>query len=97
MTTLLDVEEIGRQDHFLAVVSTLRADATIQSSVVNAGILPHPVDGEEVVGFVTAGLSKPVPQSATSVPFGSHMAYGRRGAWNGTSAGNSSAGEHHVL
>ena len=58
MTTLQDVADIGRQDRFLAVVSTLRADATIQSSVVNAGVLSHPVGGEEVVGFATAGRAK---------------------------------------
>ena len=50
MTTLQDVVDIGRKDRFLAVVSTLRADTTIQSSVVNAGILAHPVSGAEVVG-----------------------------------------------
>lgn len=58
MTTLEDVIEIGRQDRFLAVVSTLRSDGTIQSSVVNAGSLPHPVDGADVVGFVTYGKTK---------------------------------------
>lgn len=58
MTTLQDVTEIGGQDSFLAVVSTLRADGTIQSSVVNAGVLAHPVGGEDVVGFVTYGKTK---------------------------------------
>ena len=58
MTTLQDVIDIGRQDRFLAVVSTLRADSTIQSSLVNAGILPHPVSGEDVAAFVTAGRAK---------------------------------------
>jgi PPOX class probable F420-dependent enzyme len=58
VTTLQDAVDIGRQDRFLAVVSTLRADDTIQSSVVNAGILSHPVGGAEVVGFVTAGKAK---------------------------------------
>jgi PPOX class probable F420-dependent enzyme len=58
MTTLQDVADIGRSDQFLAVVSTLRADATIQSSVVNAGVLTHPVSGAEVVGFVTYGKTK---------------------------------------
>jgi PPOX class probable F420-dependent enzyme len=37
------------------VVSTLRPDGTIQSSVVNAGVLPHPVTGEQVVGLVSRG------------------------------------------
>ncbi len=39
------------------VVSTLRADGTIQSSVVNAGLLPHPVAGDEVLGLVAMGGS----------------------------------------
>jgi hypothetical protein len=40
------------------VVSTLRPDMTIQSSVVNAGVLPHPVTGAEVVGLVARGDSR---------------------------------------
>jgi PPOX class probable F420-dependent enzyme len=58
MTTLQDVIDIGGQDGFLAVVSTLRSDTTIQCSVVNAGVLVHPVDNAEVVGFVTYGRMK---------------------------------------
>jgi len=58
MTTLQDVMDIAGRERFLAVVSTVRADATVQSSVVNAGVLPHPVDGVEVVGFVTYGKAK---------------------------------------
>ncbi|MGP0030283.1 MAG: TIGR03618 family F420-dependent PPOX class oxidoreductase [Acidimicrobiales bacterium] len=58
MTTLQDLVDIGRADRFLAVVSTLRADGTIQSSVVNAGVLAHPVSGADVVGFVTYGRTK---------------------------------------
>ena len=45
-------------DHGLCVVSTLRADGTIQSSVVNAGVLPHPVTGAQVVGLVSRGDAK---------------------------------------
>jgi PPOX class probable F420-dependent enzyme len=45
-------------DHGLVVVSTTRADGTIQSSVVNAGVLDHPTTGEPVVGFVAAGTSR---------------------------------------
>ena len=37
------------------MVSTLRADGTIQSSVANAGVLPHPVTGDQVVGLVSRG------------------------------------------
>jgi PPOX class probable F420-dependent enzyme len=58
MTTLQEAIAIADREQFLAVVSTLRADGTIQSSVVNAGALPHPVNGTEVVGFVTYGKAK---------------------------------------
>jgi PPOX class probable F420-dependent enzyme len=58
LTTLQDVVDIGRGDGFLAVVSTLRSDATIQSSVVNAGVLFHPTGDAEVVAFVTNGKTK---------------------------------------
>jgi PPOX class probable F420-dependent enzyme len=58
MTTLQDVVDIASQDQFLAVVSTLREHATIQASVVNAGVLTHPFTGTEVVAFVTYGKQK---------------------------------------
>jgi PPOX class probable F420-dependent enzyme len=45
-------------DHGLVVVSTARADGTIQSSVVNAGVLDHPVTGQPVVGLVSAATSR---------------------------------------
>jgi PPOX class probable F420-dependent enzyme len=45
-------------DHGLVVVSTSRADGTIQSSVVNAGVLDHPLTGQPVVGLVAAGTSR---------------------------------------
>lgn len=46
------------EQHGLVVVSTARADGTIHSSLVNAGVLAHPVSGVEVVGFVTYGPAK---------------------------------------
>ena len=55
---LADLDLIGAQDHHLAVVATTRADGTVQASVVNAGILAHPVSGEQVVAFVTYGKAK---------------------------------------
>ena len=58
MATLSEAAEIGSRDKFLVVVSTLRADGTIQSSVVNAGLLPDPESGQDVVGFVTYGKAK---------------------------------------
>ena len=58
MATLRDVQTIARGDSFLAIVSTLRADGTIQSSLVNAGVMKHPLTGAEVVAFVTYGRAK---------------------------------------
>jgi len=45
-------------DHGLVVISTARADGSIQSSVGNAGVLDHPVTGRPVVGFVSAGSAR---------------------------------------
>jgi PPOX class probable F420-dependent enzyme len=45
-------------DHGLVVVSTTRDDGTVQSSVVNAGVLDHPVTGDPVVGLVAAGSAR---------------------------------------
>jgi len=50
--------ELVPLDHGLCVVSTLRADGSVQASVVNAGVLPHPVGGEQVVGLVAIGGSR---------------------------------------
>jgi PPOX class probable F420-dependent enzyme len=58
VTTLAEAADLGRRENGLAVISTSRADGTIQSSVVNAGVLAHPLTGEEVLGFVTYGKVK---------------------------------------
>ncbi|MEV4636880.1 TIGR03618 family F420-dependent PPOX class oxidoreductase [Actinoplanes sp. NPDC049548] len=58
MTTLQEAWDLVRDESGLAVVSTLRADSTIQSSLVNTGVLAHPDTGEAVLGFVTYGKVK---------------------------------------
>lgn len=58
MTTLQEAVSLAGADSGLAVVSTLRADQTIQASLVNAGVLPHPATAEAVLGFVTYGRVK---------------------------------------
>jgi len=58
MTTLQDVAGLAGGEKFLTVVATLRNDSTIQSSVVNAGVLRHPFGDREVLGFVTYGRAK---------------------------------------
>jgi len=55
MSTLDAFADLVPGDHGLVVVSTARADGTIQSSVVNAGVMDHPVTGQPVVAFVAAG------------------------------------------
>ena len=47
MTTLDDAVALAADESGLAVVSTLRADGTIQASLVNAGKMPHPATGAE--------------------------------------------------
>lgn len=55
---MADIEDFRRligSDHGLVTVSALRPSGTISSSVVNAGVLAHPVTGETVVGMVARG------------------------------------------
>ena len=58
MPTLAEAAALAAADQGLAVVSTLRADATIQSSLINAGVLPHPATAVPVLAFVTYGPVK---------------------------------------
>lgn len=55
MTDLTDFSHLVDGDHGLAVASTFRPDGTIRSSVVNAGVLEHPVSARPVVSFVVRG------------------------------------------
>ncbi len=47
-----------RENHGLAVVATLRADGSIQSSLVNAAVIDHPTSADPVAAFVTYGPVK---------------------------------------
>ena len=58
MTTLRDAVALAAAENGLAVVSTVRADATVQASLVNVGLLPHPATGEPALGFTTYGKVK---------------------------------------
>jgi PPOX class probable F420-dependent enzyme len=55
MADLAAFARLVSMDRGLCVVSTLRADSTMQASVVNAGVLDHPVTGTPMVGFVARG------------------------------------------
>jgi PPOX class probable F420-dependent enzyme len=58
MTDLEAFRKLVPLDHGLVVVSTSRSNGTIQSSVVNAGVVDHPLHGRRVVAFVAAGSSR---------------------------------------
>jgi PPOX class probable F420-dependent enzyme len=51
------VRRLGAAEAGLVVVSTTRPGGSVQSSVVNAGVLPHPLSGDEIVGLVARGDS----------------------------------------
>lgn len=57
---LADWADLAASEQGLVVVSTVRADGTVQASLVNAGVLAHPFDdaGGEVAAFVTYGPAK---------------------------------------
>jgi hypothetical protein len=55
---MVDIEPFARLvggDHGLAVVALALPDGTAHASVANAGVLAHPVTGEQVVGIVARG------------------------------------------
>jgi PPOX class probable F420-dependent enzyme len=58
MAELSAFAELVPLDHGLCVVTTLRADGSAQASVVNAGVLRHPLTGAGVVGLVARGGSR---------------------------------------
>ena len=56
MTADLDlVRRLAGADQGLAIVSTVRPDGTVHSSLVNAGLFDHPVTKEPVVALVARG------------------------------------------
>jgi PPOX class probable F420-dependent enzyme len=58
MTELSAFHDLVPLDHGLCVISTFRATGGIQSTVVNAGVLAHPLTGAPVVGLVSRGGSR---------------------------------------
>ena len=55
MTDVSAFAELVPLDHGLCVFSTVRPDGSVQSSVVNAGVMAHPLTGERVVALVARG------------------------------------------
>jgi PPOX class probable F420-dependent enzyme len=55
VAALEDVRTLIALDHGLASVTTVRPDGSLQSTVVNAGVVAHPGDGRKVAAFVARG------------------------------------------
>jgi hypothetical protein len=55
MTTLSAFAELASADRGLVVFTTLRGDGSVQASVVNAGVMRHPLTNAPVVGLVAIG------------------------------------------
>ena len=53
--TMDDVRRFAAADQGLAIVSFGRPDRSVHSSLVNAGVMDHPVTGERVVALVVRG------------------------------------------
>jgi lysyl-tRNA synthetase class I len=55
MASIDDVRRIVPLDHGLVTVATRRADGTTRATVVNAGVIDHPLSGTPVAAFVSRG------------------------------------------
>lgn len=55
MAGFTEFQELIGREHGLVTVSVLRDDGSISSTVVNAGVLPHPATGRPVIGMVIRG------------------------------------------
>ena len=58
MADLTAFEELVRADHGLAVVTVLGPDGRMRPSVVNVGVLDHPISGARVVAAVIHGKAR---------------------------------------
>ncbi len=55
MPDLADVQRFLADDTGLATVSTVQANGDVLSSVVNCGVIDHPVSGEASIALVSRG------------------------------------------
>ncbi|MHA6623377.1 pyridoxamine 5'-phosphate oxidase family protein [Pseudonocardia sp. DLS-67] len=55
---LTPVRRFVARDHGLASINVVRSDGTPHASLVNAGVVEHPLTGRPVVGYVTYGPIK---------------------------------------
>ena len=56
--TLDDVRRLVAADHGLATLVSHRGDGTAHATLINAGVIRHPVTGQDVVALVAIGSSR---------------------------------------
>ena len=78
MATLDTVRSYLTEEDGLAVVSTVQADDTVLSSVVNCGLIDHPVTHESRLAFVSLGGAARLGH----IRAGSHVTIAIRRGWN---------------
>jgi PPOX class probable F420-dependent enzyme len=76
---LEEARALASRESGLAVVVTIRPDNTAQASVVNAGIVAHPLTGEPAVAFVVQGANRQKLANMRARPF---VAVVFRSGWN---------------
>lgn len=60
MANLDDIRRLVSTEQGLCVAATTRADGSVHASVVNAGVMTHPVTGADTVAFVARGEARKV-------------------------------------
>jgi len=76
----MDVEEVRAylaKENGLAIISTTQADERVLSSVVNCGVIDHPITGVPCVALVSAGRAARL----NHVRRGSQVTIGIRRGW----------------
>jgi PPOX class probable F420-dependent enzyme len=56
--SLSSFRNVASQESGLCVVTVQRGDGTMAASVVNAGVMAHPLTGSDVVAYVARGTKK---------------------------------------
>lgn len=77
MTDLDDFARLAATDRGLCVLATTRADGSVQASLVNAGVLAHPLTGRRVVACVARGGSRKL----TNLRERAHATFVARSGW----------------
>ena len=78
MASLETVRSFLTEEHGLAVVSTVQSDGAVLSTVVNCGVVDHPITKEPRVAFVSVGSAARLKH----IRRGSLVTVATRRSWN---------------